>query len=112
MTRPDAIRVTIFNQTYSLVASGEEPGRVEQLAQRVDDLMNSIASKAGNIDSTRIAVLACMHLADQLQTAQDELSSLRSNIDTKVREFSVLLDEAIEQPWAPPADARLQESGE
>ena len=112
MTRPDAIRVTIFNQTYSLVASGEEPGRVEQLAQRVDDLMNSIASKAGNIDSTRIAVLACMHLADQLQTAQDELSSLRSNIDTKVREFSVLLDEAIEQPWAAPGDARIQEPGE
>lgn len=95
MARPDAVRVTIFNQTYSLVASGEEPGRVEQLAQKVDDLMHSIASKGGNIDATRIAVLACLHLADQLQAVGDDLAKLRDNVSSKARAFSVLLDEAI-----------------
>ena len=50
MTNTGGVRVTIFNQTYSLVAS-EEPGRVELLAQKVDDLMSKIAAHgtiAGN----------------------------------------------------------------
>lgn len=97
MSRPDAIRVTIFNQSYSLLASGEAHGRVEELAQRVDDLMHSIASKGGNIDSTRIAVLACLHLADQLQTVQEDLTKLRDTVSSKAREYALLLDEAIEQ---------------
>ena len=55
MPNTEPVRVTIFNQTYSLVAS-EEPGRIEHLAQEVDDLMSSIAVRAGNIDATRAAV--------------------------------------------------------
>ena len=68
MPNTEPVRVTIFNQTYSLVAS-EEPGRIEQLAQRVDDLMSAIAVRAGNVDATRAAVLACLHLADELEFA-------------------------------------------
>jgi cell division protein ZapA len=94
MARPEAVRVTIFNQSYSLLAS-EEAGRVEELAQKIDDLMHSIATKGGNIDSTRIAVLACFHLADQLQIVEDDLAKLRDSVNTKAREFSLLLDEAI-----------------
>ena len=91
----DSVRVTIFNQNYSLIASGEEPGRVEELAHRVDDLMRDIASKGGNIDATRVAVLACLHLADRVQCAEEELNRLRDNVSSKAREFSLLLDEAI-----------------
>ena len=95
MARPDAVRVTIFNQSYSLVASGEDAGRIEQLAQKIDNLMHDIASKGGNIDSTRIAVLACLHLADQLEDAENDLAKFRDNVSSKARAFSVLLDEAI-----------------
>jgi len=108
MSRPEAVRVTIYNQTYSLLASGEEPGRVEELAQRVDDLMRSIASKGGNIDSTRIAVLACLHLADQLQNVQDDLATLRDRVSAKARAFAMLLDEAIERD----APQQIEQSGE
>ena len=94
MPTTEPVRVTIFNQNYSLVAS-EEPGRIEQLAQRVDDLMSSIAVRAGNVDATRAAVLACMHLADELETMQRQLANLKQNVDHKAREFSLLLDEAI-----------------
>lgn len=94
----ESVRVTIFNQSYSLLASGEEPGRVEELAHKVDDLMQNIASKGGNIDATRVAVLACLHLADQLQTAEEDLAKLRTNVSSKAREFSMRLDEAIGEP--------------
>ena len=85
---------TIFNQSYSLLAS-EEQGRIKQLAQRVDDLMQSIAIRAGNVDATRAAVLACLHLADELDNLERQITSLKQSVDHKAREFSLLLDEAI-----------------
>lgn len=94
MPPSEPVRVTIFNQTYSLVAS-EDPGRVEQLAQKVDDLMSSIAVRAGNIDATRAAVLACLHLADELDSLERRLSALKENVDHKAKRFTVLLDEAM-----------------
>jgi cell division protein ZapA len=94
MPSAEPVRVTIFNQNYSLVAS-EDPGRVEQLAQKVDDLMSSIAVRAGNVDATRAAVLACLHLADELDTLERQLSHLKQDVEHKAREFSLLLDEAI-----------------
>ena len=96
MPNTEPVRVTIFNQSYSLVAS-EEPGRIEELAQRIDELMSSIAARAGNVDQTRIAVLACLHLADQLESAEHQLTELKNKVEDKAREFSVLLDGAINQ---------------
>jgi len=94
MPNTEPVRVTIFNQTYSLVAS-EEPGRIEHLDEKVDDLMSSIAVRAGNIDATRAAVLACLHLADELESLEHRLASLKDNVDHRARKFTVLLDEAI-----------------
>ena len=94
MPNTEPVRVTIFNQTYSLVAS-EEPGRVEQLAHRIDDLMSTIAARSANVDATRAAVLACLHLADQLDTLERELATLKNRVEHKARQFSVLLDEVI-----------------
>lgn len=94
MANTEPVRVTIFNQTYSLVATGDS-GQIEELAQMVDDLMTSISSKAGNLDSTRTAVLACLHLADQLRALQHDLEELRTRVDSKAKEFTLLLDDAI-----------------
>jgi cell division protein ZapA len=94
MAHTEPVRVTIFNQTYSLVAS-EEPGRIEHLAQRVDDLMSSIAVRAGNIDATRAAVLACLHLADELESAERRLATFQDSVDHKARHFTLLLDQAM-----------------
>jgi len=94
MPNAGPVRVTIFNQSYSLVAS-EEPGRIEELAHKVDDLMSAIASRGGNIDATRAAVLACLHLADQVEVLEHRLSELKGKVEDKARAFTVLLDEAI-----------------
>jgi cell division protein ZapA (FtsZ GTPase activity inhibitor) len=88
------VRVTIFNQSYTIVTSGD-PAETEDLARRVDELMYSIAKRAGNVDSTRAAVLASLHLADQLRTLERELAGLRERVGAKSREFSVLLDQVV-----------------
>src|SRR5579863_8020824 len=97
MDTPDAekqvVRVTIFNQSYSLSTSGD-PEETMALAHEIDELMSSIARRAGNLDAARTAVLACMYLADRLRTAERELSALRESIDHKARDFATLLDQA------------------
>lgn len=88
-----SVRVTIFNQSYSLTAAGE-PGEVEALARAVDELMTDIAQRAGNADANRVSVLACLHLADRLRSAERQLSELKERVDLKTRQFSLLLDNA------------------
>jgi cell division protein ZapA len=90
------VRVTIFNQTYSLGGAASEPGEVEELAHSVDELMTGIAQRAGNMDAQRIAVLACLHLADRLRTMEGELSSLKERVDQKTQQLTILLDQAID----------------
>lgn len=95
METPDGIkrqiRVTIFNQSYTLSSSGD-PSDTEELAREIDELMSAIARRGGNLDSTRTAVLACLHLADQLRETERELGALKSSIGTKARRFNEMLD--------------------
>jgi len=98
METPDAakqvVRVTIFNQTYSLSTSGD-PEETVALAHEIDELMSNIARRAGNLDSARTAVLACLHLADRLRTAERQLGALRHSVTDKTRDFALLLDKAF-----------------
>ncbi|MGH9629414.1 MAG: cell division protein ZapA [Bryobacteraceae bacterium] len=97
------VRLTIYNQTYSLLVPGD-PVEIEEAAQEVDELMTAIG-KSGNMDTARIAVLACLHLQDRLRTLERELTHLKSRVDDKTRQFSVLLDQIIElEPQHEPSD--------
>lgn len=87
------VRVTIYNQSYTLTVTGE-PDEVESLAHSVDALMTEIAQRAGNVDGNRVAVLASLHLADRLRSIERELADLKANVDSKSRQFSLLLDQA------------------
>jgi cell division protein ZapA len=91
------VRVSILSQSYTLLTAGD-PRDVEELARSVDELMLTIAAKAPNADSTRIAVMACLHLADKLRGLEQDLASLKARIDRKTEEFAGLLAQALEGP--------------
>jgi len=88
------VRVTILSRPYTLLASGD-PREVEEVAAGVNDLMLSIASKAPNADSTRIAVLACMHLADRLRALERELAQMKSRVGQKTEELAGVLEQLL-----------------
>jgi cell division protein ZapA len=88
------VRVSIFNQNYTLLAAGD-PREVEEIAHIVDELMVQYA-RAGNVDTARTAVLACLHLADQLRTLERDLAALKDRVAAKSRQLTVLLDQVIE----------------
>ena len=88
------VRVTILSRPYVLRTAGD-PREVEALANSVNELMLNIASRAPNADSTHIAVLACLHLADRLRLLEHDLSSLKERVDRKSSEFAALLDQLV-----------------
>ena len=86
------VRVHIFNQSYTLLADGD-PAEVEMVAHEIDELMANIANRAGTGDSTRVAVLACLHLADKLRTTEAQLRE----IENKSARIADLLEHALDE---------------
>lgn len=86
-----SVRVHIFNQSYTLLTD-DDPAEVQQIAHQIDELMVSIAGHGTSADSTRVAVLACLHLADRLRAAEKKLRMFE---DQSAR-ISSLLEDALE----------------
>lgn len=86
------VRVQIFNQSYSLLVDGD-PGEAQEIAQQVDELVATIASRTSSSDSTRVAVLACLHLADKLRAAEKQLRLF----EDKSGRIATMLEEALGQ---------------
>ncbi len=94
-TVPDdkkSVRLTVFNQTFNLRVSGD-PADALQAASEVDQLMTAI-SRSGNMDSTRVGILACLHLQDRVHALEAELARLRA-IEERARELTRLLDDVV-----------------
>lgn len=87
-----SVPVLVFNQTYTLLTD-DDPRQVHEIAEQIDQLMVSIASRSSSGDSTRVAVLACFHLADQLREAEKKLRLF----EAKSEHIGTLLEEALEQ---------------
>jgi cell division protein ZapA (FtsZ GTPase activity inhibitor) len=88
------VRVTILSRQYTLRSAGD-PREVEALAAGVDELMLAIAAKAPNADTTHIAVLACLHLADNLRQLERELGELKDRVGRKSEQFAGMLEQLI-----------------
>jgi cell division protein ZapA len=84
------VRVQIFNQTYSLLVDGD-PREVQEVAEIVDELVATITSHNMSADSTRVAVLACLHLADKLRSAEKKLQQ----VEDRSGRIAALLEEAL-----------------
>lgn len=94
------VRVTILSRPYTLRTSGD-PAEVQAVAASVDELMLNIAGRAPNADSTHIAVLACLHLADKLRGLESELSQLKARVDRKSGELSGMLEQLLSSAGEP-----------
>lgn len=85
------VRITIYNQTFTLRSA--DPDRLLQAANAVDEVMMAIA-KSGNMDTARLAILACLHLQDRIQSLEHDLERLRA-IEQRTKELAGLLDGVV-----------------
>lgn len=89
------VRVSIFNQTFTLLVEGD-PTELEKAAAEVDELMNAVA-RSGNMDTARVAILACLHLQDRVRSIEREFGQLQSRVADSSRQFSLLLDDVLKK---------------
>src|SRR5215469_16915823 len=89
-----AVRVTIFSRPYTVRSSGTRE-EVEALAAEVDALMHAIAERFPSGDSTHIAVLACLHLADRVRELDRGMHDLKESLGTKTQRFAGMLEQLI-----------------
>ena len=64
------VQVYIFNQTYNL-RSGSDEEYVRRVARLVDERMRQISSVAPYHDPMKVAVLAALHIADELEQTRE-----------------------------------------
>ncbi len=74
------VRVLIHNTEYTLRGDASE-GHMRRTAQRVDELMNGIASAHVRLDERQVAVLAALNLADDLERLQEQHDLLQRRHD-------------------------------
>ncbi len=97
-----SISVEIYDQVYHL--RGTDPAYIQQLAQLVDGKMKAVAAHGGTVDSLRVAVLASLNIADELECLRERYAALAGSItqsQTTMRSRSAslagMLDEVFDE---------------
>lgn len=95
MNNPDdSIPVEIYDQTYYL-RGGPDPGYVKRLAESLDEKMREIADATRTIDSLKVAVLAALTMADEVERLKQENSDLSAMLTEKTEACIKLLDSVM-----------------
>jgi cell division protein ZapA len=99
--QPAVTSVEIYDQVYHLRGSDSE--YIQRLAQTVDAKMRAVAAHGGTVDSLRVAVLASLNMADELETMREryeaQTGSLRetdSSVRTRSASLAGMLDEVLD----------------
>lgn len=72
-------QVVIFGRTYQL--RGADPEHTRQIARTVDETMQRFSAGLPGAESYQLAILAALHLADELATVREDYDSYRAKVD-------------------------------
>ncbi len=94
-TPAQTVKVEIYNQTYNIRSRDGDTDRIKELAAFVNSRMNEIATSALTVDSLRLAILAALHIADELHQMKDRRDKLDQEIGERSAECVELLDNIL-----------------
>jgi cell division protein ZapA len=93
---PDAIRVEIYDQEYSM-RGDLDPEYIQKLAQFLDARMRSVAERTRTVDSLRVAVLAAMNIADEYHQLKSKYETIAQRVDRRIGECNEALDRVLKE---------------
>jgi cell division protein ZapA (FtsZ GTPase activity inhibitor) len=76
-------RIEIYGHSYS-IRTDLDPAYIQQLAEVVNARMNALSHQTGTVDTRRLAVLAALNLADELQELRKSLEAQRHALPADV----------------------------
>ena len=85
------VEVAILGQKF-MVRSDSDDNYVNKIAGYVNDKVTEITSKAGNIPSLNIALLAAMNIADELLRSRNEKDRVFDGVQKKLEGMIELID--------------------
>ncbi len=88
------IRVEIYNQIYNIRSDGDSE-YVTQLAEFVYRRMREISSGTLTVDSLKVAILAALHVADELHRLKRLHEQADSQLAARSGECADLLDRLL-----------------
>jgi cell division protein ZapA len=88
------IRVEIYNQTYNIRSDGDTE-YIIQLAEFVDSRMREISSGTLTVDSLKVAILAALHIADELHRLKHMHEQADSQLAARSAECAEMLDRLL-----------------
>ena len=96
------IKVEIYNQVYNIRSDGDAE-YVAQLAEFVDRRMREISSSTLTVDSLKVAILAALHIADELHRLKRLHEQTDAQLAARSAECAEMLDRVLR--WKPSLDA-------
>ena len=93
-TSSPTIRVEIYNQTYNIRSDGDTE-YIIQLAEFVDGRMREISSGTLTVDSLKVAILAALHIADELHRLKNMHEQADAQLAARSAECAEMLDRLL-----------------
>lgn len=91
----ESVRVSVFGSDFYLRASDvEDKEYIVNIASHVDKTMQSIAGQTGLNNTTKIAILAAINIADELYQKKSGISNVENLRERTIR-LCKMLDESL-----------------
>ena len=88
---PAFVRVKIYDREYALRTTGD-PERLQAACIGLDKRMREVAGSTGTVDTLKLAILAALSFADELQEVQEELQKLDESVGRRSLACASMLD--------------------
>lgn len=103
-----SIRVEIYNQTYSIRSDGDND-YIFSLAEYVDSKMREISSGTLTVDSLKVAILAALHIADELHQLKIVQSQTDAQLASRSAECAEMLDRVLKHKDVVPQELETEQ---
>lgn len=94
--------VQILGKDYP-IASDQNREYVQKLAEYVDRKMSEIAHQGEALSSGKIAVQACLNIADELMRTKNEREQLIRSIQGRISAIAKMIEDRLESRRTPPS---------
>src|SRR5580698_5389598 len=86
-----SVRVEIFDQPYNL--RGSDPEYILKLAEYVDAKMRAVSEQTHTVDTSRLAVLAALNIADEFHLIKRKIDGGSTDYRQRAQHLADALDE-------------------
>ena len=99
------VTVSLYGRDYQLACAAGQEQRVKQMAAFVEQKMRAVASSVGNTTESRLFMLACMMMADEIMELREGGRSVRGEDEDVLLGAIAQMHERVAHLAAAPAGA-------